>query len=80
MSCHSCEGGSPRLTDAASRYGIFRLTKPPGLNHILSCERKETFHPHSISNLYVEADHPRGHVYETPKLTCEVHDLRGDRF
>jgi STAM-binding protein len=68
---------APRSTPS---YGIFRLTKPPGLDHILSCERKETFHPHSMGNLYVEAEHPGGHVYETSKLKCEVHDLRENRF
>jgi STAM-binding protein len=64
----------PRLT--CIRWGIFRLTDPPGLPHILSCQRTETFHPHSVDNLYVEAGHPQGHVYESKTLEFEVHDLR----
>lgn len=58
------------------RWGIFRLTDPPGLPHILSCQRTETFHPHSVDDLYVEAGHPQGHVYESKTLEFEVHDLR----
>ncbi|KAK6840922.1 hypothetical protein PG987_001782 [Apiospora arundinis] len=33
-------------------YGIFRLTNPPGLPHILHCNETATFHQHSIDNLY----------------------------
>ncbi|KAK4235890.1 hypothetical protein C8A03DRAFT_46037 [Achaetomium macrosporum] len=57
-------------------WGIFRLTNPPGLSHILSCQRTETFHQHSVGNLYVEAGHPQGHVYESRTLEFEVCDLR----
>ncbi|KAL2163304.1 hypothetical protein VTH06DRAFT_5361 [Thermothelomyces fergusii] len=57
-------------------WGIFRLTNPPGLPHILSCQRTETFHRHSVDNLYVEAGSPRGHVYESKTLEFEVCDLR----
>ncbi|KAK3306087.1 uncharacterized protein B0T15DRAFT_511935 [Chaetomium strumarium] len=57
-------------------WGIFRLTNPPGLPHILSCQRTETFHPHSVTNLYVDAGHPQGHVYESKSLEFEVCDLR----
>ncbi|AEO68234.1 dc123f32-79b5-44c4-a4a6-c786489bb128 [Thermothielavioides terrestris] len=57
-------------------WGIFRLTNPPGLPHILSCQRTETFHSHSVDNLYVEAGHPQGHVYESKTLEFEVCDLR----
>lgn len=60
----------------SSSWGIFRLTNPPGLPHILSCQRTETFHPHSVDNLYVEAGHPQGHVYESKTLEFEVCDLR----
>lgn len=59
-------------------YGIFRLTHPPGLRHVLECERQETFHPHSISNLEVSASGKNGHVIETDKLPFTVHDLRAD--
>ncbi|KAK4143392.1 uncharacterized protein C8A04DRAFT_28815 [Dichotomopilus funicola] len=57
-------------------WGIFRLTNPPGLPHLLSCQRSETFHPHSVDNLYVDAGHPQGHVYESRSLEFEVCDLR----
>ncbi|KFA70610.1 hypothetical protein S40285_04687 [Stachybotrys chlorohalonatus IBT 40285] len=59
-------------------YGIFRLTHPPGLNHILNCTHTDTFHQHSIGNLYREAEQPSGHVYESDKLPFYVHDLRGN--
>lgn len=58
------------------RYGIFRLTNPPGLEHILHCNHKDTFHQHSIDNLYREAEHPNGHVYESDKMSFYVQDLR----
>ncbi|KAK4121987.1 hypothetical protein N657DRAFT_576601 [Parathielavia appendiculata] len=57
-------------------WGIFRLTNPPGLPHLLSCQRTETFHPHSVDNLYVDAGNPAGHVYESKALEFEVCDLR----
>ncbi|KAH8175118.1 JAB1/Mov34/MPN/PAD-1 ubiquitin protease domain-containing protein [Sarocladium implicatum] len=57
-------------------YGIFRLTRPPGLEHILQCTHTDTFHQHSISNLYRGAERPDGHVYESEKLPFYVHDLR----
>ncbi|QRW13604.1 hypothetical protein RhiLY_12603 [Ceratobasidium sp. AG-Ba] len=40
--------------------GIFRLTDPPGLQTILKCTIKESFHPHTASNIYTDAD--QGHV------------------
>ncbi|KAI5920098.1 hypothetical protein F4810DRAFT_684088 [Camillea tinctor] len=57
-------------------YGIFRLTNPPGLPHVLQCTQKATFHQHAVDNLYTETEHPPGHVYETEKLEFYVHDLR----
>jgi STAM-binding protein len=57
-------------------YGIFRLTNPPGLDHIINCQRLEPFHPHEISNLDTRADGPGGHVIENDKLEFYVHDLR----
>ncbi|KAI1139420.1 hypothetical protein F5Y05DRAFT_381909 [Hypoxylon sp. FL0543] len=57
-------------------YGIFRLTNPPGLDHILGCTQTATFHPHSVVNLYTGAQRPKGHVYESEKLEFYVHDLR----
>ncbi|KAI0388526.1 hypothetical protein F5Y17DRAFT_452417 [Xylariaceae sp. FL0594] len=57
-------------------YGIFRLTNPPGLTHILGCTQSATFHAHSIDNLYTAAGHPPGHVYEHDGLDFYVHDIR----
>ncbi|KAI8966304.1 hypothetical protein F5Y11DRAFT_343693 [Daldinia sp. FL1419] len=57
-------------------YGIFRLTKPPGLDYILGCTQTSTFHHHAMDNLYTKAQSPPGHVYETDKLEFDVHDLR----
>ncbi len=56
-------------------WGIFRLTDPPGLNHVLHCTQKALFHPHSETNLYTDALRP-GHVVEGPGLKFEVVDLR----
>ncbi|KAI1274927.1 hypothetical protein F5Y07DRAFT_193247 [Xylaria sp. FL0933] len=57
-------------------YGIFRLTNPPGLSHILNCTQSSTFHAHSIDNLYTAAEHPPGHVYEHDNLDFYVQDIR----
>ncbi|KAK3320337.1 hypothetical protein B0T19DRAFT_285862 [Cercophora scortea] len=57
-------------------YGIFRLTNPPGLPHILACKHSDTFHQHSIDNTYTDAGPPSGHVYENSNMEFEVHDLR----
>lgn len=64
-----------------NRWGIFRLTNPPGLPHILQCQRSETFHQHSIDStqLYTEAGHPPGHVYESKTMEFEVCDLRPEK-
>jgi STAM-binding protein len=56
-------------------WGIFRLTSPPGLEHVLKCERKGLFHPHEETNLYTDASRP-GHVVEGPGLNFEIVDLR----
>ncbi|KAI1131473.1 hypothetical protein F5Y10DRAFT_233733 [Nemania abortiva] len=57
-------------------YGIFRLTNPPGLTHVLECKQSSTFHAHSVDNLYTGAEHPPGHVYEHDGLEFFVHDIR----
>ncbi|KAI0194463.1 Mov34/MPN/PAD-1 family protein [Xylaria flabelliformis] len=57
-------------------YGIFRLTNPPGLPHILGCTQSSTFHAHSVDNLYTGAEHPPGHVYEHNNLDFYVQDIR----
>ncbi|KAJ8129376.1 hypothetical protein O1611_g4255 [Lasiodiplodia mahajangana] len=57
-------------------YGVFRLTNPPGLPHILDCKQASTFHAHQIDNLYTGAEHEPGHVYEHDSLDFYVHDIR----
>ncbi|KAK0649525.1 hypothetical protein B0T16DRAFT_428267 [Cercophora newfieldiana] len=57
-------------------WGIFRLTNPPGLPYILSCNQGSAFHPHSIDNIYTDAGAPGGHVYESSQLDLKVVDLR----
>lgn len=64
---------------ALCSYGIFRLTKPPGLGHILDCRDSATFHQHSIDNIYTSAKWKPGHVCETSKLDFVVHDLRDSK-
>lgn len=54
------------------RWGIFRLTNPPGLPYIQNCQDTGFFHEHSINDIYVHATH----VYESDKLEFEVCDLR----
>lgn len=60
----------------ATRYGIFRLTNPPGLPYILNCNQQDTFHHHALENIYTGAMRPAGHVHEVPRLGFKVHDLR----
>ncbi|KAI0475672.1 hypothetical protein GGR56DRAFT_524721 [Xylariaceae sp. FL0804] len=59
-------------------YGIFRLTDPPGLPHVLNCTQQATFHQHAVDNLYTSGRHPPGHVLESDDLDFYVYDqLRG---
>lgn len=60
-------------------WGIFRLTDPPGLPHVLKCEKTGLFHPHDEDRLYTDADggRGRGHVVEAKGLEFRVVDLRG---
>ncbi|ETS73484.1 hypothetical protein PFICI_14430 [Pestalotiopsis fici W106-1] len=58
-------------------YGIFRLTNPPGLGHVLDCTLTSTFHPHSVDNLYTSAGTSSGgHVLEHDNLEYQIRDLR----
>ncbi|KAJ1326093.1 STAM-binding protein [Microdochium nivale] len=57
-------------------HGIFRLTNPPGLPHILNCEQSATFHQHSIDNLYTSVERPQGHVLQDDRLSFTLVDLR----
>lgn len=56
-------------------WGIFRLTDPPGLPHVLECTKPGVFHMHDEERLYTDALRP-GHVVEGPGLQFEVVDLR----
>jgi STAM-binding protein len=82
---HTCSGYQIMLAEAIAivcsprhmpDWGIFRLTDPPGLRHILDCKQTGIFHPHSESNLYTDALRP-GHVMEAPGMKFEVVDMRG---
>ena len=68
--------GGPQLT--APRWGVFRLTDPPGMKSVLNCTQKGLFHPHEVENIYTDALRP-GHVYEAKGLEFEVVDLRSNR-
>ncbi|KAL8291604.1 hypothetical protein RQP46_001862 [Phenoliferia psychrophenolica] len=46
-------------------YGIFRLTDPPGLETIVTCQLPGLFHPHPDLPIYTDTDH--GHVQATMK-------------
>ncbi|KAF7191478.1 AMSH-like protease sst2 [Pseudocercospora fuligena] len=84
---HTSSGYQVMLPEAiaivcAPRYnpdwGIFRLTDPPGLPHVLECRKPGTFHLHEEGNLYTDAltTGRQGHVVEGPGLGFEVVDLR----
>jgi STAM-binding protein len=59
----------------SNRWGIFRLTDPPGMKSVLNCRQTGLFHPHAESNMYTDALRP-GHVFEADGLHFEVVDLR----
>lgn len=56
------------------RFGIFRLTDPPGLDTIMSCRAKETFHPHPDMAIYTDCD--GSHVRLVSGMHLEIVDLR----
>lgn len=58
-----------------TRWGVFRLTDPPGLKAILDCSQPGIFHPHAEANMYTDASRP-GHVCELAGLDFELVDLR----
>ncbi len=57
------------------RWGVFRLTDPPGKQAISKCSNKGLFHPHEETNLYTDALRP-GHVFEAEGLEYSIVDLR----
>lgn len=73
------EGVFILIISISSRWGVFRLTDPPGLKSILNCTQTGLFHPHSESHLYTDAKKP-GHVLELPGLDYSVVDLRSGRW
>ncbi|KAL7417156.1 hypothetical protein BDY24DRAFT_376863 [Mrakia frigida] len=67
---------------ATPALGIFRLTDPPGLNLIMACRRRETFHPHPdvdggiYTGGFGAEDQGYGHVRMREGQGVEVVDLR----
>ena len=57
------------------RWGVFRLTDPPGIKAVLDCRKPGLFHPHDETHLYTDALRP-GHVFEAAGLDFAVVDLR----
>ncbi|KAI9847293.1 MAG: hypothetical protein M1837_002880 [Sclerophora amabilis] len=63
------------LTLDGSRWGVFRLTDPPGMQAIRNCAKPGLFHPHDENDIYTDALRP-GHVFEASGLEFQVVDLR----
>lgn len=57
------------------RWGVFRLTDPPGKQAVAKCRNTGLFHPHSEQNIYTDAMKP-GHVFEADGMDFSVRDLR----
>ncbi|CCA68396.1 hypothetical protein PIIN_02260 [Serendipita indica DSM 11827] len=57
------------------RFGIFRLTDPPGLDVVMNCRAKETFHPHP-ENIAIYTDCDGSHVRLVSGMHLEIVDLR----
>ncbi|GAB1733117.1 hypothetical protein NU195Hw_g2093t1 [Hortaea werneckii] len=83
--CHTTAGYQVMMPEAIAivcaprhepAWGVFRLTDPPGLPHVLGCTQTGTFHPHGEMELYTDALGGSGHVVEGPGLGFEVVDLR----
>lgn len=71
----------PKLIAANStiiRWGVFRLTDPPGVKAIMNCRNQGLFHPHDQEFIYTDAMRP-GHVSEVHEMGFDVVDLRKDR-
>jgi STAM-binding protein len=67
--------GRQKLMRHFGRWGIFRLTDPPGMQTVLKCQQTGLFHPHGEENVYTDALRP-GHVFEASGMEFEVVDLR----
>jgi STAM-binding protein len=60
----------------SNKFGIFRLTDPPGISIITNCQRSG-FHPHEEANIYKRCSKAnKGHVVLKNGLPFEVVDLR----
>ena len=74
---------APSQPTEHERWGVFRLTDPPGMGLVRSCKKTGLFHPHEgggDSGIFTDAagNWPAGHVIEHKNLELEVADLRGD--
>ncbi|KAI9654729.1 MAG: hypothetical protein M1831_005316 [Alyxoria varia] len=74
---------APSQPTEYERWGVFRLTDPPGMGLVRSCKRTGLFHPHEgVGNdgIFTDAagNWPAGHVIEHKNLEFEVADLRSD--
>lgn len=58
-------------------HGIFRLTDPPGLQTVLNCVSKETFHTHPELPIYTDCD---GAHVKLRDLPLEILDLRDPSY
>jgi STAM-binding protein len=61
--------------DSFGRWGVFRLTDPPGVQTIVNCRQKGLFHPHGQDSIYTDAMRP-GHVCIVDEMGFEIVDLR----
>jgi len=67
---------TPYFCVCVDRWGVFRLTDPPGVKTIMTCTQKSLFHPHQAGGqLYTDAMRP-GHVVVVNEMEFEVIDLR----
>lgn len=64
-----------QLANHNYRWGVFRLTDPPGVKTIMSCRQSGLFHPHGEADVYTDAMRP-GHVCEVREMGFDVVDLR----
>ncbi|KAG8850105.1 hypothetical protein FRB91_009346 [Serendipita sp. 411] len=57
------------------KFGIFRLTDPPGLDIVMNCRAKESFHPHP-GDMAIYTDCDGAHVRLVSGMHLEIVDLR----
>lgn len=76
---NTCDIAIAVIANGSCRWGVFRLTDPPGMKSILNCNQTGLFHPHAEEDIYTDALRP-GHVFEAKGLEFEVVDLRPNRL